>query len=447
MRHLPIFLCLGVFLAGQPLRPCLAEPEAAATLELTLENAIDLALKQNLDVELAELNLKTFQSYYRQAIAAAIPDISLSGSYLRNFKKPSVFFGPQKIEVGSRNSMRHAAAIEQTLYSGGMVHSGIKAARTGINAGQEELKAARSDVTLAVRRLFYAVFLASETVIIQADNLASAEDHLKTIEERYRQGLDSDLILLRQKVEVANARPALIQARNNYELSNLLLKDTLGMDVDTPIRLSGGLQSPQNPIPAYEKLRPQALANNPDYQASLQSAQRASALVQVAKGIGRPQLSLYADYQWYSESDDMGPGPNERATSSAGGFRLRYPFFTGGDLLERVRQAKLDKEKALTLSDKIKRSVRMELKRHWLSVQEAAERSSSQQSAISQARRALEATEIRFRQGESSQLELTDATLALQRARLLHAQALHDYGVEFAGLERAVGTPLEETAR
>ncbi|HBL15545.1 MAG: hypothetical protein A2X36_09765 [Elusimicrobia bacterium GWA2_69_24] len=424
-----------------------APARAEEPLELTLEKSVDLALAQNLDVDLAERRLETLQSYYRQALAAAVPDVNYGGSWMRTLKKQAVFLGNAKIETGKLNNMRHALTAEQVVFSGGVVSAGIRATKTGIAAGEDELQAAKADVTLAARRLFYAVLLSSETSRIQEDNLASAEDHLRTIEERFRQGLDSDLLVLRQKVEVANARPVLIQSRNQYELSLLLFKDTLGLDIDAPVRVVGRLTSPQGSLPPYEPLRDKALIGNPDYQAALERLHQSEAMVRVAQGLRMPQLSVYADYQWYSDSDELQPAGAEQATSSQGGLRLRFPLFTGGDLQERTRQARIERERARTVSEKIARTTRVEVKRHWLSVQEAAARSRSQGSAVEQAKRALEVTEVRYKGGESNQLELTDATLALQRARLLQAFAMHDFRVELAALERAVGSPIEEAVR
>jgi outer membrane protein TolC len=100
-------------------------------LTLTLEAAVDLALKENIDVSLAELDLRTFQSRYREVVGAAIPDLSLTGTYTRNFKKPLAFFGGRKTEVGERNSMQGGVELEQTLYSGGKLRAGLKAAKLG----------------------------------------------------------------------------------------------------------------------------------------------------------------------------------------------------------------------------------------------------------------------------------------------------------------------------
>lgn len=448
MRPGALFLLAGLLVlpAGAQV-PALPPPAPARPLELSLEAAVSLGLKQNLDVALADLRLSALQSYYRQAVAAVIPDVTLTGALTRNFEKPSFFLMGSKLQAGSLNSMRTGASLDQVVFSGGLVSAGIRATKTGIAAGENDLRAAKAEVTLSVKKLFYAVFLASETASIQADTLASSEDHLKTIEERYRQGLDSDLLVLRQQVEVSNNRPILIMARNQHELTLLLLKEVLGLDVDAPLALAGGLEPPRGALPAYEELQRRALDSNPDAQAERQRVLKADARVQVAKGLAMPQLSVYADYQWYAEANDWSPGPNERAASSAGGLRLRYPLFTGGDLTERVRQARLDYETALTSSDKVQRAIRVEVKRAWLSAHEASERVQSQASAVAQARRALESTENRYKEGQSSQLELTDSTLSLLRARLLYAQSLHDYRVQLAALERAVGSPIEEASR
>lgn len=438
-------LILAAFLCAAALPARAAEVPAARTL--SLQQAVDLALRNNLDVALAGLRKDTTRSDLRRAWAAAIPDITLTGSLTRNMEQPKAFFGGGAIPMGQPWSMRHAATIEQVLYAGGAVASGVRAARAGVEVGEADLAAARADVVLAVRSLFYGVLLASDTARIQADNLASAEDHLRTIRERYRQGLDSDLVLLRQQVEAANAKPALLQARNAQELAVLQLKDTLHLDVDEPVEFVGALEPPRGGLPSYEGLVRTALENSADYKAARSRALQAEAVLGAMKGKNLPWLTAVADYQWYSESRDLGPGTTERDTSSMAGLRLRWPLFTGGEIREQIRQARITKDASETVAEKVLRAVRLSVKRAWLSAAEAAERSRSGEEAVGQARRALEATEVRYRAGQSSQLELTDATLALQRASLLYAQALHDYRAELASLERAAGVAVEEASR
>jgi outer membrane protein len=413
-------------------------------LTLSLEDAVEMALKQNLDVSLAELNLRFLESQHRAIFGLGLPDVTLTGDYTRNFDRPPFFFSGNKSEVGSVNSLRAGVRLEQPIYSGGKLREGLQAARLGIEAGKEDLRGAKDEITLAVKSLFYSVLLASTTAAIQEDTLASAEEHLRTIKDRFNQGVDSDLTLLRQEVAVANVKPVVIQSRNLVDLSLTLLKDAMGIDVDRPVLLIGRLDPAHRKLPTYTELSRLALDHHPEFQAAQRNAEAAKSLVRAAAGDRHPQLSLLADFQWYAESDDLSPGSNEMATSAAGWLRLRYPLFTGGEIRERVRQANLEYERAQTLANKLERSVRVAVKRNWLAVMEASERAESQESAIGQARRALEATEVRYKAGQSSQLELNDTTLALNRARMQHTQALHDFLAALAALERAAGTRLEE---
>ena len=426
--------------------PAGAQPMPPEPLTLTMEQAIDLALKENIDVALAELDLRFFQSRYRQVLGAAVPDLTLSGSYTRNVKKPVAFFGGGKVPVGELNGMQASVGLEQTLYSGGKLRAGLQATKLGVSAGEDSLRAARDETTFAVRRLFYSVLLASVTASIQQDNLASAEEHLRTIQARYKDGVDSDLTVLRQEVEVAGAKPALISARNLLEVGLTLLKDVLKMDVDRPLVLSGELASPGGARPDYEAVVRAALERRPELQAVRKRAAIARAHVRVAAGDMKPHLSIFADYRWQAQSADLSPGPHQRADSAAGGLRLDFPFFTGGEDLERVRQARVEYEKARELEAKAERAVRAELKQDWLAALEARERAQSQETAIAQARKAWEATELRYKAGRVGQLDLTDATLALNRVRTIHAQALSDYWTSMAALEKAAGVPLKEIA-
>ncbi|MCX5796311.1 MAG: TolC family protein [Elusimicrobia bacterium] len=424
-----------------------AAAQSGAPMELTLDRAVALGLQKNLDVALAEEQLAYLEAQRRQAIGMALPAVTLTGLYNRNLEKPSFFLAGAVLKAGQDNSMRHAASLQQYLFTGGMVKQGMRAATAGVEGGRAQSQSAKSDVVLAAKRLFYAVCLDSATVAIQRDTLSLAQDHLRTIEERYRQGLDSDLVVLRQKVEVANAQPALLAASNREELSLTMLKDALGLDVDAPVLVQGSLEGRPYSLMPYEALQASALANNSDYQAARKQFEQAEAMLAVQKGFRWPWLSAYADYQWYSESNHAWPGPQERATSSVVGLRLNYPLFTGGQTTAKIQQASSQLDSARTAMEKVARAMKVEVKRGWLNVKEAWERAQSQESAISQARRALEATEVRYRAGQASLLEQNDVTLALQQTRLLYANALHDYRVALAALERAAGGPVEEAVR
>ncbi len=426
-------------------------PEDA--IVLTLPEALKMGLERNIDVALAGLDLKTFQSEYRQAIGVAIGDLKGTASYERNIKRQAAFFNTtdstgltssQKFSMGEDNSFAAGLNFEQSLFSGGRITAGIVGGGQRVEAGKEMVRGVQEDVEFIVKELFYSYLLANETVTIQRDNRDLVNEHLATIRERYRQGLDSDLIVLRQQVEVANAETELIQARNVEDLSITNMQRTLYLDVDRPLKLVGALDPPGDEMPDYETVIRQAMAHN----AALSVAQKHVTVMKEYYKIVRadrfPDVKGFANFDWVAQSDNFAPGPNERNYDFGVGAKMEWKLFTGGEIHERIAQARIDIDRAMEEQTKIERDIRVQVKQQWLNVREARERARAQEAAVGQAKRAVEAMEIRYKQGEASQLELNDATFALNRARTEYARASHDFWVARAALERVMGAPLEE---
>jgi len=417
---------------------------AETPLVLTLDDAVKMGLERNIDVELARRDLAIFESRYRQVFGAALPAVTLSGGYARNFLGPYAFFSGQKLLAGQPNALQGEVQVDQALYSGGKVSAALRGGKAKRALSQLDLQQKRDDAALEIKKFFYSVLLASATTSIQRDNLASAEEHLRTIQERYKMGLDSDLTVLRQQVEVANAKPALIEASNQVELGLTLLKETLSLDVDSPVVLSGELGAPGAEFPSYDKAEALALSRRPELLAAHQAALYAQETTKVVAADGKPQLSLFWNYLWQGQGPNLNFGPGERGYSSAAGVNMRFPVFAGGQVHERVAQSNLEYEKSVETEASVRRAVRVDVKRQWLDAREALERAQSQETAIGQARRALESVEVRYKAGQAGQLDLTDATLALNRARTTYVRALNDYWVGLAALQRASGTDLKE---
>jgi outer membrane protein TolC len=436
----PLRLTLALLLTA------LAAARAAAEepLVLTLDQAVKIGLENNIDAEGARYNLAIFESRFREVVGGVLPAVTLTGNYTHNFQPPLAFFSGQKLVAGQPTSIQGEAMVVQPIYAGGKILSSLKAGRAAREESRDDLEQTRQDVALTVKQMFYAVLLASATAGIQGDNLASAEEHMRTIQERYEKGLDSDLTVLRQKVEVANAKPPVIAASNQVELGLTMLKDTLALDVDRPIVLSGELGEPSAALPSYEKAGELALQRRPEVLAAHQRVVEDQERITIAKSDGRPNISAFADILWQGQGSTLNLGPSQRGTSSAAGLNLTFPVFSGGSVHERTQQARLQYEKTLENEAQVRRDVRVDVKRQWLSAREALERAQSEETAIDQGRRALDSTEVRYKAGRASQLDLIDTTLALNRTRTAYVQALNDYWTSLAALERAVGASLKE---
>ncbi|HAF96273.1 MAG: hypothetical protein A2X34_07545 [Elusimicrobia bacterium GWC2_51_8] len=429
-RHVKTVLIIILFI------PMLSRAQA---LDLSVDNAVDLAFKNNTSVMTAEKNRAIYKEKIKEYWGGVYPQLSAGASYTRNIEKSVIFFGGQKIKMGLDNSYSGSLDLNQVLWAGGRVRTGITMAGIYSDSSSENLRAAQSGVKKAVKQLYYAVLLSKAMAGIQKETLELAIQHLATIEAQYKQGLASDLTVLRQKVEVSNNEPAVTQNLNYYEEGLLELKDLLGLEPDSEIKLSGGINCGPALPGSLPELYGAAMAKQPQYrQARLQKA-LAVENVTLEKAGHYPNLYAFASKQYQGQTDSAFPSGEESSWSTAAGVKLSLPLFAGGATMSRVKQARLELDIADENLKKAERELKITVKKAWLDLNEAAQRKAAQETSVETARKALTATEIRFKNGLAGQLEINDATLALNKAQIFYTQAQHDVCSASAELDWAAG--------
>ncbi|MBU2574192.1 MAG: TolC family protein [Elusimicrobia bacterium] len=417
----------------------LAGPARAETLALSLNDAVETALRNNATVAVAQETRGIYKEKIEEYRSTVYPQLSAGAQYTRNIESPSFFIAGDKLKFGLNNAYTASLDLNQVVWAGGKVYTAIKMANLYSSASDEQLKTAQKDITKAVKQLYYAVLLSSSMAGIQQETLDLARQHLSMIEAQYSQGIASDLAVLRQKVEVSNTEPALTQARNLYETGLIELTKLLGLDPETGIALTGGLACANNGPGEIGSLYKAALLNRPEYRNSRLERDLYREMTTIERAGHYPYVSAYASRQFQGQSDSGLPGADERSWSLTAGLRLSLPLFSGGSVTSRVKQARMQADIAETKLRELERAIKIEVKKAWLGLKEASERLQSRAEAVDTARKALEATEVRFKNGLSSQLDLNDTTLALNRSQTLHTRARHDVCSADAELKWALG--------
>lgn len=418
------------------LSPLLA---AAAPQRLSLEDAVSAALKNNATVVTAEETRRIYKEKVSEYWGSVFPQVGLSAQYTRNIESPSFFIGGTKIKSGLNNVYSASLDASQVLWAGGKVYTGIRMANIYSDASQEQLKTAQLAVARSVKQVYYSVLLAKAMTAVQKESLDLARQHLATIEAQYKQGIASDLALLRQQVEVSNTQPALTQAQNLYEIGLVELKNLIGLDPETEVDLTDGFSCGQRAPGDINELYKAGLAARPDYRNMKYQRDLYREMISIERAGHFPYLSAFASRAFQGQADSGFPSSADQSWSTTAGLRLSLPLFAGGSTSSRTSQAKLQANIADNNLREMERRVKIDLKKAWLSLKEAAERLGSQGTAVEQARKAVAATEVRFKNGLAGQLELNDATLALARAQTLYNQAQHDACSADAQLKWALG--------
>ena len=413
---------------------------------ITIDQAIDLALENNSSIQIAQKSAQIYDQQVKQYWSYVYPQITLSGSYTRTIHPQEVLTSMGKFRMSLDNATSGTAEATLLLWKGGAVSAGIRMGKYHSQSGYLQLNETQNLIKDNVNTLCFGIILSHALIQVQQENLDIAKDHLNEIEQKYKQGLASDLDVLNQKVKVSNTEPSLIQAKNAYEIGLLTLRRVLNKDPQDPLSLKWQLKDIfEYEIPDLEDLYEIAQKNRPELVISELNVKMAKEQVNVAKADHYGSLTAFANATYTGSSNEV-IIPMSSYNSSYGtavGLRLSIPLFEGFRVTSQVRQKELAYEQAVMQAQDTQRNIKIEVKRAWLNLNEAKERIISNRGTIGQARENLHSTNLRYRNGLASRLDLDDAALLLHDAELQFVQAVHDAYVAFSNLSYAVGKDLK----
>lgn len=413
---------------------------------ITIDQAIEIALENNSSIQIAQKSAQIYDQQVKQYWSYAYPQVNLSGSYTRTLHPQEAITSMGKFRMSLDNATSATAEASLLLWKGGAVSAGIRMGKYHSQSGYLQLAETQNLIKDNVNTLCFGIILSHALIQVQKENLDIAKDHLNEIQQKYKQGLASDLDVLNQKVKVSNTEPSLIQAKNAYEIGLLTLRRILNKDPQDELSLKWDLKEIlAYEIPDLDELYTIARNNRPELIISQLATKMAKEQVNIAKADHYGSLTAFANATYSGSSNEV-IIPMSSYNSSYGtavGLRLSIPLFEGFRVSSQVRQKELAYEQARIQEQDALRDIKIEVKRAWLNLNEAKERISSTRGTIGQARKNLHSTNLRYRNGLASRLDLDDAALLLHDAELQFVQAVHDGYVAFSNLSYAIGKDLK----
>src|SRR5258705_9241431 len=188
---------------------------------LSLADAINIALEHNYTIQRGKHDLEAAHGVAVQTRAIALPKLRATGDYFATDQTENFNFGPGGPNVQFEADQRWSATLRlvQSIYEGGRIKSGLRASRFVRQQALFQHQAVIADALLAVRTAYYDVLLARQQINVQEASLALLEKELQDTRRRFEAGTVPQFNVLRAEVELANARPRVIRARNGYRIA------------------------------------------------------------------------------------------------------------------------------------------------------------------------------------------------------------------------------------
>jgi outer membrane protein TolC len=420
------------------------KPASSGARALTLEAAVSLALRQNPDILKAIHEIERTRGQVIEVRAQALPSVQAAASY--NQYDPQLVGSGGSVSTtgssafaGSSNdkSWQISLQVKQTIYSGGKVRAAMKIAELTEDASHQLLREMAATVIANVRTQFYTALLNRELITVAEESILLLTDQLTDQQNRFAAGTVPRFNVLQAEVELANARPDLIRARNNFHISRLELGRILGLDTSVEPDVVGRLRMPPHEVNLSRALAA-ARKNRAILKAQKDTIATEEQQITVAKAGYKPKLDANVGYEAVNsrKSSDLARVSNGWYLGVTGSWSIFDGFLTKGQVDQ--AHARLASAK-VSLADSILQ-VELEVQKAYAQAKVAREVIASQSKVVEQADEALRLAKERLNAGAGTQLDVLNARVALTKARTTQKQALSEYNVALAEYDRATGS-------
>ena len=452
LRGLALSLTLVCFAAGGNATAQDAGTNSPAwlTQPLSLMGALNTALQQNAAILKGKNDLEASYGIVVQTRAIALPQVQATGKYTDNeittLQEPPI---PGISYPQAHQDWNAGVQIVQSIYDGGKLTAAVRAARLTKEQALAQYQTVIADALLAVRVAYYDVLLAAQQITVHEASVKLLQRELEDQQHRLDAGTVPKFNVLRADVAVANERPLLIQARNNYRIAKNNLSNLLGYNLprdiweDIPLQLTDTLDAVPYQVNLPDAIQ-QALAGRTELAALRKAEELQQLNIVNAKAGYKPTVQVFAGYNWVNSQFGTDVGSTFDGWNAGG--QMTWNIFDGLLTHGKVIQAKALHEKSKTdLADQ-SRQIELQVRTAYSDFIEAKEVLDSQQTVLAEADEALREARARAEAGTGTQLDVLDAETSLTQARTTNVQALHDYATARAKLERAIGEDMVQTA-
>ena len=420
---------------AQAAPPPATERAPIAGRTLTLDECIAIALEAQPRIQATLSDYAAARYRVNQALSPLLPQLSGLVSATRsqsNLTVTSQTTG-QTLQIPSSRQLSDTflaqVSLSQLLFDFGKNLAATEAARKLAEVAVEDVELQRQLISLAVKEAYTNILFAGRLIRVQEQAVQRAELNLRSAKGFFEVGTRPKSDVARAEVDVANARVDLIRARNALRTARVALNTAMAIEVDTPTAIQDNLVFEAANLDRAQ-LRGEALRSRPEYR---QSKLRVSAAEATERQTFR---DFFPDISGNGSYGGTQPQLNENWTL---GLSLSWTLFDGGNRVARYHEAKANLEGARQRVKSTELDIIQNVEQAEIAVEEAQERIQAAQALVASAQENFRLAQGRFDAGVGTILELTDAQLALTQAQNTEAQALADYRIALARLDRAVG--------
>ncbi len=409
------------------------------TLSLSLQDAIERGLRQNLGLLLSRADIRASRGQRWEELSSLLPHVT-ADSYVAASKiniEEAGLSGLAKLfhispSVGPFSYMDARAAVTQTLFDWKSINN-TRAAGQNLKSAEYTFQDAHDIVVLAVGAVYFQAIADEARIATNEAQVQLAQALYDQARDQVNAGTAADIDALRTKVELQTRQQQLIQAKNDFAIQKLLVARLIGLPPSQEFDLSD--KSPYESfggLTVDESLK-RAYASRSDYRAAISDV-RAAELSRKATVAGYfPSLSFGADY------GTGGAHPSTATQVYDVRGTLSIPIFTGGSVQGDIQQADARLEQSRERLDNLRAQIESDVRTALLNLQSASDQVNVARSNIDLADQTFAQSRDRFSAGVTDTVEVVQSQEAVASAHEQYIFSLYQYNFAKISLIRAMG--------
>ena len=413
--------------------------EAAPTMHLTLDKAIELALSENPTMKVAEKEIELKEVSKTEAWQNLLPTVSLTGSVTYNIKVAEIktSMGSFKMGMDDSNTWNGALQVSLPLYAPA-VNQTMSLTKSDLQLAVEKSRGSKIDLVNQVTKAYYQLMLAQDSYNVLNENYKLAETNFNIVNAMYEQGRVSEYDKISAEVQKNSAWPSVVSGKNAVEIAKLQLKVLMGITADVDLVIDDNLKNheAEMTMAANNEID---LSNNSslrqiDMQGELLGRQR-----KLMKTSYLPTLALVGSYQYQSMSNtNWEVNKFNWSNASSLTLSLNIPIFKASNQTQ-LKSNKIQQYQLAETRINTERMLGMQAQSYIDNMTKSAEQLQSNKNAVELAQKGLEISQKRYDVGRGTILELTNSQVSLTNVKLSYNNTIYDYLVAKSELNKVLG--------
>jgi outer membrane protein TolC len=393
---------------------------------LNLQQCIDIALQKHPSLNAAAGTIRASESKIGQARAGYYPQLTFQSNYQRNGPSSSAL-----LRSDPYNQYSNYLNLSQNIFDFGKTSTSVEIQSLSKESSLADQRDIRGLVIFNVKQFYYGFLQGRMSLEVAQETVSQFEQHYEITKVFFETGKSSKIDVTSAEVNLSNARINLLKAENALRIAKINLNNAMGLTNAPEYEIKDDLSYRPDEVSLSDALQ-KAYQNRPDLLSITKKKEGLEKTIDLNKKGYLPVLSGNAAYGYTGDDLSMDKAWNV-------GVTLTFPLFTGLSTKYQVEEARANLDVLRANEDTLKQKVYLEVESAYLSHKEAEQRISAGRIVVQQAEERLELAKGRYAAGAGSYIEITDAMISLNNAKMTYITALSDYSVTQASLQKAMG--------